>query len=179
MTDSICPSCGHPNISNDKPLCFFCFYRGNVGTMKMIILDIFNTSISEKLLLEDIQDRLNDFEYIGYPMSRSDIKKLLTHYTKLGLLTSSKERKKSIGRPKLYRKITKKGQRLLTYYKSRWNKGIPIIKRGHCKKPRKNTKRFSYGTDYIERSASIRGKIGKEYPIYKFIFPSRNMKKSP
>lgn len=162
-----CPACGFPKEIPDKPLCFYCYFRGSIGTMKMLILDIFYNSPT-KLTIPDLMDILNDKEYIGKPVNRALIKKLLTRYTHLKLLSASKERLKHRGRKKLRRMITKRGKKRLLKYKKNWELGLPVI-------IRKRFQNFKMTSEYRERASAIRGKIGKEYDTYAYILPQRKL----
>ncbi len=192
MTDNnnLCLSCSHEKEYKDKTLCKYCYFRGNESTMKMIILDILNSS-SVRLSKFDIQDAFNVLPYIGYPMHIKDIEALLLRYKCIDRKIKDKRKKKkyfclisgrkdttkgpaSGGRKLLMYTITIKGKRWLSRAKKRWKQGNPI----HV--PRKNKKetKFRMTTDYLERASAIRGKIGKDpkdggYDTYKFIFARR------
>ena len=174
MTDNnLCPSCNHSKEHdgksyNDKTLCHYCYFRSNESTMKMVILNILDTS-AVRLDKADIQDAFNILPYIGYPMHIKDIEALLLRYKFLGLITGRKNNIKSTGRKRLLYKITIKGHRWVARANKRWKQGNPI----HV--PRKNKKetKFRMTSNYLERASAIRGKIGKEYDTYEYIFARR------
>ncbi len=168
---SLCLSCNHEKEYEDKTLCVYCYFRSNESTMKMTILNILDTS-AIRLDKIGITDALNSLPYIGYPMHIKDIEALLLRYKDLGLITGRKNNIKGPacgGRKRYMYKVTIKGHRWVARANKKWKQGNPI----HV--PRKNKKetKFRMTTDYLERASAIRGKIGKEYDTYAFIFARR------
>ena len=167
MPENKCPSCGFEIELENKPLCRYCYMRNTLGTMKMEIMKIFEGG--DKLSAKDVMEKLNALPYIRQPISLLVVKKYLIDYTRFGMLSSSKERKKRVGRPTLLRKITSKGQKRLKMYLKKWNHGFIVLLKERHRKLRTTS------SSYSERASAIRGKIlnDKNYNSFEFIFPQR------
>lgn len=171
MTENTCPSCGLPKEDDvkDKPLCRYCFLRNTMGTMKFVIMSIFANG--DKLSAEEVAKMLNKFEYIRRPVPLATVQKYLVIYTRFGMLSSSKERIKRVGRPTLLHTITLKGNARFEAYQKKWEDG-------HLVNLRKRHRKFRMLRTFIDRASKIRGKIrnDKDYNSFEFIFPQRNVK---
>lgn len=165
-TNSTCPSCGFPKEYPNKPLCTYCYYRGNNGTMKMIILNVMKEA-DKRFTTDELLDTLNDLDYIGKPVNRRTLKKQLTRYSssRIRIMTGRKVRRKTGGRYKIERKPTQRGFRRLEEYLKRWKMGYPVM----LARP----KNFKMTSERKNRARSIRGKITQEYPLFTYIFPER------
>ena len=167
LKSNICPSCGFIKEHPEKTLCFFCYWRGNFGTMKMLTLNVLVKS-AKRLTLDEIVDELNRMPFIGKAVKAESLKENLRRYKQLGLITGRKRRvvKHYRGRQKLELKLTLKGKRALKRYWKNWSMGllVPIIFKG-------KTKRITQ--DFKARASGIRGKIGKVYDTFEFILPER------
>jgi DNA-binding PadR family transcriptional regulator len=168
--DDICPSCNHEKEQADKPLCFYCFYRAQHNTMKMLTLDSIS-KINRHVFTEDLKDELDNLPFMKKPVKESSLRKLLHRYVKLGLITVRKKRTKHAGRPRLSYMISKYGKKMLSKYIHRWKTGklLTIYVKG---KPR----RLKTAED--ERALCIAQRINKEIEnhedIFKFILPMRS-----
>ncbi len=164
---NLCPSCGFIKEHPEKTLCFFCYWRGNFGTMKMLTLYILDKS-TKRLTLDEILDELNGMPFIGKVVKANSLKENLRRYKQLGLITGRKRRvlKHYPGRKKLEMKLTMKGKKALKRYWKNWGMGllVPIKFKG---KTKKMTQEFK------ARASGIRGKIGKVYGTFEFILPER------
>jgi hypothetical protein len=201
--ENLCPACGtaKDEAGKDKYLCFYCYHRGNHGTVKLLILDIFSNTSQDRLSIQDVVDHLNAIVKsstpdslekidIGKPFTFNDIKKLLIRYTKrertykgktrtlgLGLLTAAKStspRPDSGGRKQLLYKITKKGLKKLKAYKKTWLQGRPLSVPKRFNKFTKHRAKFQMIEKYLAKASMIRGLlINNKYPTYAFILPRR------
>src|SRR4030067_598937 len=88
---NICPSCGFIKEYPEKTLCYFCYWRGNFGTMKMLTLDILDKS-AKRLTIDKILDELNRIPFIGKEVKAKSLKENLRRYRQLGLITGRKRR---------------------------------------------------------------------------------------
>lgn len=167
----ICPSCGLPNTKHpDKPLCFYCYFRGSVGTMKMVILGILDDG--KRKDAKEIAEELNERPYMAKKVKIASVERLLCDYTDQGLLIASKHRPThKVGRPKKYRRLTIKGKKRLAIYLKRWKMGLPVFLK-------RKTKHFTMTTDFKERASAIRGKLSKfkedDMELCKYIMPLHN-----
>ena len=63
--DEICPSCGHLKQDSTKkdmsgnPVCFYCYYRGMHGTVKMLLLYILNELNGKYITTNELVERMN------------------------------------------------------------------------------------------------------------------------
>ncbi len=164
---NICPSCGFIKEYPEKTLCYFCYWRGNFGTMKMLTLDILEKS-ANRLTTDEILDELNRRSFIGKVVKAKSLKENLRRYKQLGLITGRKKRvvKHYRGRQKLELKLTLKGRKALKRYWKNWSMGllVPIKFKGKTKKMKQ---------EFKARASGIRGKIGKVYDTFEFILPER------
>lgn len=165
MSDNRCPSCGFEKEFPDKPLCKYCYTRGAIGTMKMVIMTIFQEK--DKLSAKDVVTEFNKLPFIKYPANIASIKKYLIDYTNWGMLSASKVRSNKVGRPQILHRITMKGRRRLKYYLKRWQQGgLVLLNRRHRK--------LKITSGDRERASSIRGRMhNPEYNSLDFIFPQR------
>jgi hypothetical protein len=167
LKSNVCPSCGFIKDYPEKTLCFFCYWRGNFGTMKMLTLDILDKS-AKRLTKDEILDELNRMPFIGKVVRSNSLKENLRRYKQLGLITGRKTRvvKHYRGRQKLELKLTLKGKKALKRYWKNWSMGllVPIKFKGKTKKMTQ---------DFKARASGIRGKIGKVYDTFGFILPER------
>jgi hypothetical protein len=167
LKSNICPSCGFLKEHSEKTLCFFCYWRGNFGTMKMLTLDIVDKS-AKRLTRDEILNELNRMPFIGKVVKAESLKENLRRYKQLGLITGRKRRvvKHYRGRQKLESKLTLKGKRALKRYWKNWSMGllVPIKFKGKNKKMTQ---------DFKARASGIRGKIGRVYDNFKFVLPER------
>ena len=161
MNDNICPACGFHKELPDKPVCFYCYFRSTKGGFKLWILKIF--SEHNKLSVRDLVKILNDSKMFKKEVKENAVRDYLAYLTEQGLLTKSKDRHKTGGRPRKLCKITQRGKRRLARYEKRWRQGMVVM-------IRRKAKKFK---DKSERAAAIRGKIGKEYQLYKYLLPTR------
>ncbi len=176
--DNLCPSCGmvKEDIFRDKPLCFYCFFRGQHITMRFVILKILAKS-DKKLSVKELLKRLNTLKCIGYPMRKEDLKVNLLRLKNYRFIRPAKSNtyRRRGGRQKLRYSITKRGRRNLAALSKRWEQGFVMR---YNKKSELRMKNFRMTTDKRERAAAIRGKIlNKEYDKYKFILTNRKYKK--
>jgi len=182
---SLCPSCNYEKELDDKTLCFYCYYRGNESTMKMIILDILNNS-AIRLNKNEILENINSIEYLkDNHVKIKDLETLLLRYKSpdrkikskkaksryLKLISGRKSKIKTGGRSLLTYSITIRGKKWLAGAKKKWLHGYPI----HVPRKNKNELKFKMINKYLECASSIRGRIGKVYDIYAYIFPRRRM----
>ncbi len=190
---NLCKSCGHPKEYQQYPLCRYCYFRNQHGTMKMVVLKILEDNYHiRKLSLQDMMDELNKFEYIGYPMRKQDMKKILLRLKIGRLISVSKDkhkkpmikvmfkgveiRRRMSGKRKFYYMIRKNGIKILAAYKKRWKMGFTVRSSTSSEKKMPH---FRMTTDFKERAGSIRQRLRdkeSDHDLYTYIFPQRQNK---
>lgn len=163
MVDNLCPSCGFPKDYPDKPLCMYCYWRSKLGTKKLVVLDILNNA-NTHLSVDEI---IKIFDGIGFEgnckTTHETMRRMLCRYRDRGMVTSRKFPTSKRGRPSLKWKISHRGQKRLKGYLKRWKMGFPAM----LKRP--NGKGLKMDRDRRERASAIRGKIGKDYDVFKYM----------
>jgi len=166
--ENLCPSCGKVKQYPTKHLCFYCYRRGNMGTMKLIVLEhIKAAEDTKRLSTNELVDVLNRFQYIGKKVNIHQMQNFIAKLRSYKLITSAKRRPNGVGRPITEHMVSKSGNRFLAKYKHNWMLGllVPIKFKGKAQ---------VMTQDHRDRASSIRGKLMKhEYEIYTFIFPER------
>ena len=179
LCPSLCPSCGMVKDFPDKFLCKYCYTRGYIGTMRMVILGIFDRAVitkndgsieTKKLSAEEVVAEFNKLPFIKREANVGSIKKYLIDWTGYRMLSKSKVRNTKagkVGAPRILHRITVKGKRRLKAYLKKWNAGHLVLLTKHHKKLKLTSQ------DY-ERSSAIRGRLqNPAYDPYQFIFPQR------
>lgn len=192
--ETLCPSCNHKKEYPEQPLCQYCYFRGQHGTMKMIVLKILEENLNtRKMSIQDIMESLNNFEYIGYPMRKQDMKKILLRLKIGKLITASKDthkkpmvkvmykgmlvKRRMSGKRKFYYRIRRNGIKILNLYKKRWKMGFTIRSSTSSEKKMPH---FRMTTEFKERAGTIRQKLRdkeSDHDLYAYIFPQRQSKK--
>ena len=168
LDSEVCPSCGGKKRRGDV-VCFYCYYRGRNGVVKMFIL----------MCLEELDRRVTIAELVEYMNSHkiNNGRRTFTHGSvaeRLRNLAHKKHRlvkvstlKKQRGRPvNLYIINGRRGRRLLEAYLSNWDDGLTINvhKTGFEAKV--------HSGKWKECGRGIRFKLKKgEYERFYFIFP--------
>ena len=197
IDDDICPSCGFPKQDDTNadmsglPVCFYCNFRGTIGTVRMLILtELKKTGL--KMSAKEVMTMLNTSEI-------NDGRKVFTQIPVLEHLNSlAGPNKNSDGPMRKYsmlskskRKLTgKRGGRPLScfkYYKVRadrfldrylanWDAGRPV---GLPYKRKKGKWEKLHSLEIRNKSRAIRLKLRSgEYDRFDFIFPD-GMKNNP
>lgn len=174
-----CLSCGC-NLDHDKPLCFYCYYRGRVGGAKFMLFKAMKDNGNEPVSLEEATKLVNRLrKRHGKPEVRpKTVYSILRRYSenykyckqiKSGYLVMvykekhKRGRKVLGGRPKHKYKLSMKLIKRVDKYEKNWKLGLPInlrVKKG----------RFSYHIKYRNNIIMIQQKIkNEEYPLYKYM----------
>lgn len=176
-----CPSCDI-NFHGEKPICFYCYYRGKVGVAKFLLFKAMKESGNEYVTVEEAMVLVNKLRIkLGKPVVKRDaVYKILRRYSenytkcknaRTGYLVLVKKekckrgRKLVPGKPTSKYKLSKRLERRVEKYEKNWMLGLPInirVKRG----------RFSYHTKYNANITMIRQKLARgDYPPFKYLMP--------
>lgn len=174
-----CPSCGC-NLDHDKPLCFYCYYRGRVGGAKFLLFKAMRDNGNVPVTAEEATKLVNKLrkKHGKREVLYDSVYRILRRYsenykyckeTKSGYLVMVyKEKRKQGrkvlgGRPKNKYKLSSKLCKRVDKYEKNWMLGLPInirVKRG----------RFRYHLKYSKNIMMIQQKLrDKEYPVFEYM----------
>lgn len=128
LNSETCPSCGGKKDVGDV-VCFYCFYRGRNGAVKMFILTCLD-EIDKPVTVNELVEYMNE-----HPINNGRrIFKYRSVSNRLHNLSHKKHRlvkvstlKQAVGRPvNLYRINGRRGRRLLKAYLDNWDRGLTI-----------------------------------------------------
>jgi hypothetical protein len=174
-----CPSCGC-NLDHDKPLCFYCYYRGRVGGAKFLLFKAMKENGNKPVTVDEATKLVNKLrKRHGKPeIGKMAVYMILRRYSenykyckemRSGFLVMVYKEQRRIGkkivtgRPINKYRLSKKLLNRVDKYERNWILGLPInlrIKRG----------RFRYHIKYRNNIIMIQQKIkNKEYDIYQYM----------
>lgn len=188
LNDDICPSCGFPkqdstgkDMSNSS-VCFYCYFRGMTGTVKLFLLMCMKKSglrLSTKEVMDvlhksEINDGRRNFKEknvldalnnLAGPNKNPDGPK-----RKYSMLSKSKVKNGKVGRPIVrFKYFAVRADKYLDRYLANWDSGRPV---GLTYKRKKGDWEKLHSLEIRNKSRAIRLKIRSgEYDRFDFIFP--------
>lgn len=175
----ICPSCGYPIEEDEyiekKKLCYYCWYRAQVGTAKFILFLVMKETGNEFRTPEEITKEVNKFrvKHNKPEIKKEAVYQILQRYSEF--YEHSKERKSHYlvlvkkvktkrGRPIHKYKLSARLEKRVEKMQLRWKSGLPINSKVN------KGKKFQLSIKYNHRIKGISIKIEKgDYPIYQYL----------
>lgn len=174
--NNTCPSCGFNKELETKPLCKYCYYRGTIGTAKLLLFQTMRDNGNKYLTIEELTELVNGNPNRKKQVTRSAVYKIIHRYSKYydqakkrrnGYLVLKKEirrKKGQRGRPQTKYKLSMRLLKRLQRYENHWKIGYPVNKKV------KEGKKFRMTMEYKERARGISIKLKNgEYELYTYM----------
>ena len=180
LSSDVCPSCGFKKEVPNVPVCFFCHFRGEIGTVKMYVLMIMK-EMGIRLTIDEIVVALNENEIndgrkeFKYGAVHRTLNVLASRDKMYSILSKSKIQNGKAGRPIVkFKYHLQRADKYLDRYLANWDSGRPVgidYKEKPGKWERKNSLMIR------NKSRVIRQKIRSgEYERFDFLFPNSLVK---
>lgn len=188
LNDEICPSCGFPKQDSTgkdmstASVCFYCYFRGTTGAVKMFLLMCMKES-GVRLTTNEVMNMLNDHEINDGKrfFKEKNVLDALNNLAgpnktpngptrKYSMLSKSKIKNGKPGRPVVrFKYFSVRADKYLDRYLANWDSGRPV---GIDYKQKRGKWERANSLMIRNKSRAIRTKIRSgEYDRFDFIFP--------
>ena len=176
LSNDICPSCGFKKDVPETPVCFYCHFRGNIGTVKMYVLMVMKEQ-GVRLTTNEIVDALNEHEVndgrknFRYGAVHRTLNVLAARDNMYSILSKSKVKNGKPGRSVVrFKYHLQRADKYLDRYLANWDSGRPV---GIDYRQKKGKWERENSLMIRNKSRVIRTKIRSgEYGRFDFIFPN-------